>query len=143
MTERAVGRAPVDVDYSWKVGDLVTQGGETYRMATVAATVRSVQESETETEEESEMATVQGWLDAAGFDWESGRVVVHEVEPVDANYVSSPGDGTGINPREVQRDDPMLTTGFNDDFGAPECPRFVAFDNTRIYFPGSTTARRG
>lgn len=35
----------------------------------------------------------------------------------------------------IKRDDPILDQEFDEGYGAPECPRFVADDGRKIYFP--------
>jgi hypothetical protein len=76
-------------------------------------------------------ATIRQWLDREGFDWTLGRVVVHETEED-----SSPGWSYRTSPGTiVENSDPILDHKFYVGFGGPMCPRFVAFDGVRVYFP--------
>ena len=76
-------------------------------------------------------ATIRQWLDEAKFDWASGQVIWHPT-PEDV----SPGnwERTGVAV-EVGKDHEVLNTKFYTSFGGAMCPRFVAFDAGRIYFP--------
>ena len=79
----------------------------------------------------SDRATIREWLDRAKFNWENGRVIWHPT-PEDV----SPGGWDRSGPAvEVGKDHEVLNTKFYTGFGGPMCPRFVAFDAERIYFP--------
>ena len=84
-------------------------------------------------------ATIRQWLDQSGFDWANGRVIWHPT-PED----TSPGNWTREGaPVEVGKGHIMLNVPFYTGFGGAMCPRFVAYDADRIYFPerydGSTS----
>ena len=74
------------------------------------------------------MATIKEWLDKAGFDWENGRVIVQITE-------HTPGWDDPADAYEASKDGRLINKKFCDDFGGPECPRFVAEDKEKIYFP--------
>jgi len=76
------------------------------------------------------MSTIRAWLDEAGFDWAAGRIIWH-----DTGAGGSPGWSEAVGAREVSADDTILRREFDSGYGGPECPRFIAFDAKRIYFP--------
>lgn len=76
------------------------------------------------------MATIREKLDRQGFDWETGRIIIQTVEP--DRY---PGWAKPTGAYVAAADDPILDQEFDDGFGGPKCPRFVAEDATAIYFP--------
>lgn len=73
-------------------------------------------------------ATIRSWLTEAGFWWEAGQIVVHDLKP-DTSPFYAEGDDVS-NRRIIDHDDPIL----DQDCGY-ECPRFVAHDLTATYFP--------
>jgi len=75
------------------------------------------------------MATIRGWLNDSGFNWEKG-VIVHQ--PTES---SCPGWGSPISAEIVGINDRVLDHDFHTGFGGPECPRFVAEDDMAFYFP--------
>lgn len=86
------------------------------------------------------MATLRRWLDGAKVDWQSLKMVVHTLS--DDSYC--PGWGSGkkavlfdfTKPGALDvSPHPLLDHNFNDGYGAPQAPRFIAQDKTRIYFP--------
>jgi hypothetical protein len=74
--------------------------------------------------------TLKKMLDGLGFDWETGRIV-HQ--PVDA--AKAPGWSDPVGAEFIEAGDSILTTEFDNGFGAPQCPRFVAEDASAFYFP--------
>ena len=80
------------------------------------------------------MATLREWLTQVGFDWENGVIVYQPV--TDEAY--SPGWAWAdhlLPSRVIPHDHSILDEEFDDGHGAPRCPRFVAMDDKRIYFP--------
>jgi len=77
------------------------------------------------------MATIREWLDYSGFDWERGEILWQEVTAGDY----CPGWGTPKTGMMIDKTHSILDEEFDDGFGAPRCPRFLARDNRRIYFP--------
>lgn len=79
---------------------------------------------------------VRKWLDAAGFDWSSGRIILQD-------HAKWDGAKRAKFARELTRDAPELDAEFYDGFGSPEAPCFIAQDYRATYFPsqydGSTT----
>lgn len=101
------------------------------------------------------MSTIREFLKGAGFDWDSGRVIVHVfadkgVEHIDDYYRPSPC-APFHNTSEIKEvvtihgraKHPSLDYEFSSGHGGVECPCFVAYDKNRIYFPyqydGSTS----
>lgn len=77
-------------------------------------------------------ATLRGWLNEAGFDWESGLIVWQDTG--EDNY---PGWHTPEAPGVViTKDHEVLDRKFYCGYGGPECPRIFAQDKNAIYFPG-------
>ena len=77
------------------------------------------------------MVTVIEFLDALGFDWESGRIIVHKTEDN-----KSPGWSTACGAKiYTSKDAAILREQFDNGYGGPECPRFIAEDKDAIYFP--------
>lgn len=73
------------------------------------------------------MATLREWLEAAGFDWSTGRVIVQFVgDKSCADYTKSDRS------EEVGRDHQILDA----EFDCADCPMFIAEDGGWIYFPG-------
>jgi len=77
------------------------------------------------------MATIRQWLTEQGFDFGNGTILFQPA-------ASSPGwtsvEETGKG-RMIRTTHPILDHVFDDGFGAPECPRFIAEDSEAIYFP--------
>ena len=83
------------------------------------------------------MATIREWLDAEGFDWPNGKIVYHEVGERDEedDYASPPGWASAVKAEFIDGTHPILDKEFDDGYGGPECPRFIATDGVRLYFP--------
>jgi len=86
------------------------------------------------------MATIKQWLDDAGFDWENGTVVVHEIEQDEDDW-PHPGSGLAyefsetIVTRRARENDFLLNRKFDCGLGSANCPRFFARDENNVYFP--------
>lgn len=77
------------------------------------------------------MPTIRAWLTKAGFNFKEGIIVYH---PVSEDHC--PGyDDYLIDGRYISMDHKILDTEFSDDYGGPECPRFIAKDRFALYFP--------
>lgn len=76
------------------------------------------------------MATIRQWLDAEGFNWTTGRIIY---QPTGDNF--TPGWSAPAGAEQIGADHPILDHEFYDGHGGPECPRFIAEDAARIYFP--------
>ena len=82
------------------------------------------------------MATIREWLNKAGFDWRTGRIIFQETYYCDTlERHDTPGWASPEGAREITADDPILDYEFDDGFGAPECPKFIAEDRDRFFFP--------
>lgn len=83
--------------------------------------------------------TILEMLTEAGFDWDTGKIILQESE----GY--APGWARQILSTKLTKDfsEAILHEEFDDGYGSPQCPRFVAKDNRKIYFPtqydGSTS----
>ena len=75
------------------------------------------------------VATIAGWLNEAGFDWESGTIIWQDTG------TDEPGWASMKSARKIPPDHPILTKEFDSGFGRAECPRFIAEDRERLYFP--------
>ena len=79
------------------------------------------------------MATVREFLDQSGFDWDNGSIVIQMVNDDGGGF---PGWADTATPAvHVSSDDAILDRTFDDGFGGPECPRYIARDNDSVYFP--------
>ena len=76
------------------------------------------------------MATIREWLSESNFDWKDGTIIYQETGD---NY---PGWGRVTSASIIENDHPILDENFDDGFGGPDCPRFVAKDKNHTYFPG-------
>uniref|UniRef100_A0A6M3Y0R6 Uncharacterized protein n=1 Tax=viral metagenome TaxID=1070528 RepID=A0A6M3Y0R6_9ZZZZ len=87
-------------------------------------------------------ATIRRFLDSCGFDWASGTIIVQMVR----EEHSSPGwaseediiDSHYINPQSQ-----ILDIEFDNGLGGPECPRYIAEDKDKIYFPSQYDGATG
>lgn len=80
------------------------------------------------------MTTLRAQLTEAGFDWTSGRILYHQIS--DEAY--SPGwvnDNEIIARKFIDFDDEILDKEFEEGYGAPNLPRFIAEDESFVYFP--------
>ena len=81
------------------------------------------------------MTTLRKLLEKQGYDWENGTLILQPV----TEEAYSPGRAHGdeiLKGYVADRNDPLLDVGFDAGYGAPQCPRFFARDNSKIYFPG-------
>ena len=77
------------------------------------------------------MATIRKWLLQSNFNWEEGTIIF---QATDGDY---PGwDSRAENALIIERTHPILDEHFDDGYGGPRCPMFVAKDRNRMYFPG-------
>jgi hypothetical protein len=74
--------------------------------------------------------SIREWLDKAGFNWETGKIILHKTEG------DSPGWEDAKGADYIGYDDPILDQKFTNGYGGPKCPRFIAKDDEVIYFPG-------
>jgi len=84
------------------------------------------------------MATLRGFLDDSRFDWATGKLIIQEAEEN-----KWPGWDDQISSKLIKNQDPILEEEFDDGFGSPQCPRYIAEDSRALYFPeqydGSTS----
>lgn len=78
------------------------------------------------------MSTIRQWLNEAGFNWNRGAIVHQEAAGYSPGWSRNNEIG---NARVIKHDDPVLDLEFNSSYGAPQCPRFIARDDSAIYFP--------
>lgn len=78
------------------------------------------------------MITLRKELEFNKFDWKNGRILYQETTGYSAGWSS--GDDL-IETREIDTEHKILDKEFNDGYGSPEMPRFVAYDKGFIYFP--------
>jgi len=74
------------------------------------------------------MTTLRELLNGKDFDWNSGKIIYHETE----RY---PGWDNVTTGKIIESDNSILDLSFDAGYGGPECPRFVADDKDKIYFP--------
>jgi hypothetical protein len=77
------------------------------------------------------MATIREWLDEEKFDWDKGTIIYQKID-AEEDY---PGWEDPISAEKITSEHPILDYEFDDGYGAPECPRFLAKDESNIYFP--------
>lgn len=82
------------------------------------------------------MATIRAWLNDANFDWgyKEAKIIYHPIKPEDG-YTLSPGWEQASSREEIDASHSILDKEFDDGFGGPNCPRFIAYDELFIYFP--------
>ena len=76
------------------------------------------------------MATIREWLTKKGFDFEKGEIIYHYV-----GLGQTPGWSEARSRRKIKASSKVLDFEFDCGFGGPKCPRFIAEDDNRIYFP--------
>lgn len=76
------------------------------------------------------MTTLREFLKGANFDFEKGRIYYQKTKDGD-----SPGWSTGVNAELISTSHDILDKEFYSGFGGPQCPRFVAYDSEKVYFP--------
>lgn len=76
------------------------------------------------------LATIRQWLQDAGFDFEAGTIVYHQVE----SEHRGPGQSDAICAISPMPDD-ILDKEFEDGYGVTRCPRFFARCGDWIFFP--------
>ncbi len=87
------------------------------------------------------MATLREWLNKADFDWDSGVIVYHELRTIDDDgyFVTRPPGWADLidvgSKKVIAHDHVVLDHNFECGHGGPECPRIVAKDRDRVYFP--------
>ena len=86
------------------------------------------------------MATLRAWLDELNFDWKTGVIVAHTLE--DGSYSAGWGSSKDAymfdfrdNTLPDTKANLLLDHEFDEGFGSPEAPRFIAEDENKIYFP--------
>jgi hypothetical protein len=82
--------------------------------------------------------TLHERLQANGFDFTSGFILFQETRDPkdDPDDTHSPGWSEPTQPtRVISQDEPVLHREYDSGYGGPECPRFIAKDDTHIYFP--------
>lgn len=77
------------------------------------------------------ITTLREELTVSGFDWDAkgARIII---QSSDSQF---PGWSHGTSAKEIGVDAPELDTEFNDGYGGPTCPRFIAEDDVAIYMP--------
>ena len=80
------------------------------------------------------MATIHQWLVDVNFDFASGTILYQPVKD-EEDYETAPGWTEPTNGIFIDEKHPILHKDFEDGFGSPQCPRFIAKDNQAIYFP--------
>ena len=74
--------------------------------------------------------TIRKLLNDEGFDWQRGEIL-YQTWPSD-----TPGWGAANVPAHyITQDDVILDLEFDDGYGGPDCPRFLAKDGRFLYFP--------
>jgi hypothetical protein len=84
--------------------------------------------------------TLRKMLNHAQFNWAQGEILVQFI--VDKEWEPTPVPGwSRFDPVQgdytsfIEYDNPILDAEFDSGFGSPDCPRFVAKDKEKIYFP--------
>jgi hypothetical protein len=79
------------------------------------------------------MPTIREWLMKNEFNFETGVILYQESR--DASDMSDTSD---LNPTVKINDifiNSIIDVFFSDQYGAAECPRFIAYDDKYLYFP--------
>ena len=78
------------------------------------------------------MTTIRVELSRLGFSW-FGGIIVWQKPCVDGSEY--PGHDRGGRANTIPHNHAILDTEYDEGFGSPECPRFVAKDYSAVYFP--------
>lgn len=76
--------------------------------------------------------TLRKWLNEAGFDWSSGRIVYHYGKDQAVCYYEDCDVEARI---ELDWAHSVLDREFYSGYGVVECPAIIAQDNKALYFP--------
>ncbi len=81
--------------------------------------------------------TLREQLDLAGYDWSTGVLILQDFkDSVPGPHYPGWAEAGELAPGEmVSGTHPMLDQEYDNGFGAPRCPRFVARDAGFYYFP--------
>lgn len=81
--------------------------------------------------------TLREQLDLAGYDWSTGVLILQGYkDSVEGTPYPGWAAADEVAPGEiVPQDHPLLDYEYDNSFGAPTCPRFVARDTRFYYFP--------
>jgi hypothetical protein len=82
------------------------------------------------------MSTLREWLNDENFDWETGEIILQNRKPTEWDEKPYAGgwDECDFADR-ISQEHEVLDYNFDNGFGRPECPRFIAKDKEAIYFP--------
>lgn len=86
------------------------------------------------------MGTIRTWLEASGFDWKSGKVLIQKTSGYSPGWS---GEDEIVSTKFVAEADPILGKEFDEGYGAPRCPRFWAKDKVAIFFPSQYDGATG
>lgn len=87
------------------------------------------------------MKTIRELLDDKDFDWENGVIIYQHTDDDDPKMANIIGAERICNMDSFSPDastfknHPILDVKFDVGYGSPKCPRFVAKDSKKIYFP--------
>jgi hypothetical protein len=76
--------------------------------------------------------TLREDLNSIGFDWENGVIIYQETHGYSPGWSYTDEIEPG---KRIKATHPILDQHYTTDYGAPQCPRFVARDAHFIYFP--------
>jgi len=74
------------------------------------------------------MTTLRKELESVGFDFDKGKIIIKETD-------DCPGWDNMGSGRFIKSTDSLLDNEFDDGYGRPECPAFIAVDEECLYFP--------
>lgn len=92
---------------------------------------------------QGDKATIRQWLDKAGFDWLNGQIIYQEVLNVRKNSPGWASVRDSYPGQVIDTDNPILDLEFHSGYGGPECPRFIAKDGRKLYFPSQYDGATG
>jgi hypothetical protein len=76
--------------------------------------------------------TLHDLLDAAGFPWDTGTLILHRTGTVSPGWAHP----TDIDQRiRVNKRTPAIHVPFDTAAGTPDMPRFIAYDPGRVWIP--------
>jgi hypothetical protein len=78
------------------------------------------------------MAKLREMLEHAGFHWQTGVIVYQHTEDDTPGWACKSSCLPSV---VIAHDHPVLDLEFDNGYGGPEMPRFVANDSARLYFP--------
>jgi hypothetical protein len=89
------------------------------------------------------MANLRQWLNEENFNWAEGRIIYHPTASSNDDFPSPGWSCLKGQPILLPHDSAILDKEFDAGYGGPQCPRIVADDSLKIYFPSQYDGATG